>query len=372
MNSDKQGRLRGAGIGRRMLFLGLLLAMASPLSAETLRVVSWGGSYARSQILGFIRDFEEQAGVRVEVLEYSGGIEEIRSQVRSHNVRWDVVDLELFDAIRAGRKGLLELIAPEQLAPAPDGTPARDDFITGALMDHGVGNIVFSTVIAFKNAPNGKAPKRLDDLFNLSDFPGRRALRRTPVGNLEWALLADGVDPESVYSLLETEQGLQRAFRMLDRIKPVTRWWSDGEQAIAWIENGEVAMGAVFNGRAFDAARRGSLVEILWDRQITFFDVWGIPRNGRNTELAREFIRFATSSRSLANQTQFISYGPVRKSSMELVEEEIRSQLPTAPDNLKTAFHSSPEWWSLHFDRINGRFERWLRMPVRVPEQLPR
>ncbi len=367
IQSKIASRVRPRGI---MAVALLLLGMALPMSAETLRVVTWGGAYAKSQILGFIRDYEEKTGVTVEVLEYSGGIGEIRSQVRSHNVRWDVVDFELFDAIRAAGERLLEPINPDQLAPAADGASAREDFIEGSLLPHGVGNIVFSKVIAHRRGT--PAPSRLEDLFNLSDFPGDRALRRTPVGNLEWALLADGVDPESIYSTLETSEGLQRAFRKLDRVKAVTRWWTDGEQAIAWLESGDVAMGSVYNGRVFDANRRGADLDILWDRQITFMDVWGIPRNGRNTERAFDFIRFATSTRSLANQTKYISYGPVRKSSMAHVADEIRPYLPTAAENLAQAFHSNPEWWSRHYDHVNSRFESWLRTPVRVPQRLPR
>ncbi len=350
----------------------LVFGLGTTATAETLRIASWGGAYVRSQIHGFIRDYEEETGVRVEIIEYAGGIDAVRSQVRSHNVRWDVVDFELFDAIRAGREGLLEPVDPDDLAPAPDGTPAREDFIDGSIMEFGVGNIVYSTVIAYNRAQHPAAPTRLEDLFDLEAFPGERTLRQTPVGNLEWALIADGVDPDSVYAVLETEAGVQRALRKLNDIKAVVRWWTDGEQAIAWLELGEVTMGSVYNGRAFDAKRRGAPIEIVWDRQITALDVWGIPKHGRNTDRAREFVRFATSTRRLANQTRYIAYGPVRRSSMEYVPEDVRPYLPSAPENLRTAFHSDPEWWAEHFDRINSRFERWLRFPARVPSRLRR
>lgn len=62
----------------------LLAALAWSASAQqpTLNVVSWDGAYVKSQILGFIRPYEEARDVRVNVLEYSGGIDEIRRQVR--------------------------------------------------------------------------------------------------------------------------------------------------------------------------------------------------------------------------------------------------------------------------------------------------
>ena len=48
-------------------------------------------------------------------------------------------------------------------------------------------------------------------------------MQKQPQGNLEWALLADGVKPEEVYSLLETEAGRERAFAKLDTIKSEVR-----------------------------------------------------------------------------------------------------------------------------------------------------
>jgi putative spermidine/putrescine transport system substrate-binding protein len=262
------------------------------VDSQTLRIASWGGAYAKSQILGFIRDYEEATGVEVELIDYSGGIDELRSQVRSYNVRWDIIDLELFDAIRAHREGLLESLDLQLLKPAPDGTLAVDDFVEGSLMDFGVGNILFSTVIAYSSDYGYAAPERLEDFFNLAEFPGDRSLRRTPVGNLEWALLADGVEPDAVYHMLETDSGVQRALRKLESIKAVTRWWTDGEQAIAWLEHGDVRMGSVYNGRVHDAVQRGANVRINWDRQLKSFNVWGIAKNGRNVERAMEFIQF--------------------------------------------------------------------------------
>ncbi|HEY7884582.1 MAG TPA: hypothetical protein VIC08_06485, partial [Cellvibrionaceae bacterium] len=127
----------------------LLLTAHTATAQQQLNVVSWDGAYVKSQILGFIRPYEDATGVRVNVIQYSGGIDEIRRQVRAWNVSWDVVDLELFDAIRACNEGLLETINPEQLSPPADGTPITDDFIDNSLMPCGVGNVVGSTVVSY-------------------------------------------------------------------------------------------------------------------------------------------------------------------------------------------------------------------------------
>ena len=63
---------------------------------------SWTGPYMRSQMLGFVRPYESRnQRARVNVEHYNGGIDEIRDQVESANVVWDVVDLTQADSLRA-------------------------------------------------------------------------------------------------------------------------------------------------------------------------------------------------------------------------------------------------------------------------------
>ena len=44
-------------------------------------------------------------------------------------------------------------------------------------------------------------------------------MRKVPKVNLEWALMADGVDGKDVYKVLATKAGQDRAFKKLDTIK---------------------------------------------------------------------------------------------------------------------------------------------------------
>src|SRR3546814_9868963 len=84
------------------------------------------------------------------------------------------------------------------LPTAPDGTPAENDFLPGALQPCAVGSLAWSMAIAFSDSTgeiraDDIKPSSLQDFFDLERFPGPRGLRRTPMTNLEWAMLADGV-----------------------------------------------------------------------------------------------------------------------------------------------------------------------------------
>lgn len=370
-NTLLRHRRRLALVALAAVLLTAWIPATEARAEDELTVVSWGGAYTRSQILGFVRDFEKETGIDVEMVDYAGGIEEIRSQVRAWNVKWDVVDLELYDAIRACDEDLLVEIDPSTLPAAPDGTSARDDFFSGALTACGVGNVAGSTIVAWDHSRLDKTPRRLEDFFDVQEFPGRRGLRRTPQTNLEWALIADGVPPDRVYETLETEKGVDRAFAVLTRLKPHIEWWRLGEEAVRLLETGRVVMTSAYNGRIHSAAERGQPFSILWDHHARYIDVWAIPQHTENLEAALEFLRYATSTTSLAAQARYIPYGPLRRSSLDLLEPAVKMDLPTGPKNLEQVFQTDAAWWAEHLPELQTRFERWVERPVMVPRDWP-
>ena len=56
-------------------------AQASP--QKDLTVVSWGGSYTRSQMLAYVKPFREKINEWVVMETYNGGLEELREQVKT-------------------------------------------------------------------------------------------------------------------------------------------------------------------------------------------------------------------------------------------------------------------------------------------------
>ena len=336
--------------------------------AESLTVVSWGGAYTQSQIKAYHRPFEAKTGIKINSEDYNGGLAEVQAQVEAGNVTWDLVDLELSDVVKGCDEGLLEPIDMSILPPAPDGTPASEDFIKGTVHECGVGTIVWSTIIAYDATKfPGEKPKTIADFFNVKKFPGKRALRKTPRVNLEWALMADGVPADKVYETLSTEAGVERAFKKLDSIRDSLLWWEAGAQPPQMLADGEVVMASAYNGRIFNA----QVVEkkpfvIIWDGQVWDIDLWGIPKGTKNLKKALEFIKFSTDTQRLADQAKYISYGPVRKSSAALVSThaetgvDMKPHMPTTPENFKTALQNNFAWWADHNDEMNERFNAWL------------
>lgn len=351
------------------LILGTALVLiASAGMAEQITVMSWGGTYSQSQVEAYQKPFTADTGITVVSVDSDNPAIPIKAQVEAGNVTVDVVDIEYADAIRLCDEGLLEEIDSAILPPAPDGTPATDDFLPQGLSDCAVGSIVFSTVYAYDRTrfPDSP-PTTIADFFDTAKFPGKRGLKKAPKALLEMALMGDGVPADQVYDLLSTPEGVDRAFAKLDTIKDDVVWWETGAQAPQLLADGEVVLSTAYNGRIFNAAvSEGRPFDMVWDGQVYEYNLFAIPKGAPNKDAALEYIAFATGTQRLADQAKWISYGPARKSSAPLVglyqdgKTEMAPNMPTNPDNMKNALASSYDFWVDHESELTERFNAWL------------
>ena len=351
-------------------FAGLAVAAGgrTATAADALTVASWGGSYARACVKGYHQPFIAETGIEVRLDDYNGGLAQVRAQVETGNVYWDVIDLEITDAVRGCDEGLLEPIDTADLPPAPDGTPAEQDLYPQTQTECGVGTLFYSTVYAYNpESLPGEKPATLADFFDLERFPGRRGMRRVPYVNLEFALIADGVPLDQVYATLDTPEGVDRAFRKLDTVKSQIVWWEAGAQPPQMLADGEVVMSTAYNGRIFNAQiLENQPFVIVWDGQVLDIGQLGIIAGAPNLEAARSFVAFAARTESMLGVARHIAYGPARRSATPLVSThletgvDMRPHMPTTPEHLSRALQNDWEWWSDHADEMNERFSSWL------------
>ena len=128
-------------------------------------------------------------------------------------------------------------------------------------------------------------------------------------------------------------------------------------------------IGSTYNGRLFSVIEEQKQpVAMLWDYQVLDIDGFVVPAGLPEDRLNRvkHFLRFATDTQRLADQTKFISYGPFRASSQPLVAThvdlgiEMAPHMPTAPENARNGFLFNYEWWADHRDELDARFQSWL------------
>ena len=347
---------------RKLLLAAALAALGAAAQADgTITITSYGGAYGKSLEQAMYKPFAAKSGVKVLSEDYNGGLAEVRAQVKTGNVKWDVVDVELAEALRGCDEGLFEKIDPSKLPAGDDGTPAKSDFLPGSLTTCAVGTISYANVVAYDKAKfASNAPTRLEDFFDLKKYPGKRGMKKEAPVNLEWALMADGVAPADVYKVLSTPAGVERAFRKLDTIKPQIVWWSAGAQPPQLLAAGEVALTTVYHGRIYDANTKDKRAfALVWDGQVIVPNLFAVVKGSKNVAPAMEFVRFATSSKPLADETAFIPYAPLRKSSMKYVADSTKPWLP-GPAQAGRSLQTDAAWWADHGDEMNQRFAAWL------------
>ncbi|MBW0156501.1 ABC transporter substrate-binding protein [Sedimentimonas flavescens] len=353
---------------KAMMLTTALIATGFAASAQELNVVSWGGAYTVSQVEAYHKPFTEMTGVKVNSIDADNPATPLKAQVEAGNVSIDLADIELSDAIRLCDEGLLEEIDPAMLPPAPDGTPATEDFVPGAIQDCAVANIVWATVVAYDASKFPEnPPSTLADFFDTEKYPGKRGLLKAAKRSLEMALVADGVPGSEVYEVLGTEEGVARALAKLDTIKDSVVWWEAGAQPPQLLADGEVVMTTGYNGRIFNAMiAENKPFNIIWDGAYMDYDLWAIPKGAPHLEDAKKFLAFSTDTQRLADQAKYISYGPARKSSSALVgmyqdgKTEMAPHMPTNPDNLTNPIWTDPTFWADHDVELSERFNAWL------------
>ncbi|MHA1165449.1 MAG: ABC transporter substrate-binding protein [Alphaproteobacteria bacterium] len=341
---------------------------ASPASPPaSLKVASWGGAYTESQRRAYFTPFQDETGIAIEVVNHKGALKVLTDDNTSATPDWDLVDLEPAVLERACAQGKLEKVNPSDLADAGDGTSAADDFLPGMLHECGIPSVAWSSAIVFDTRAFKKAkPKSAKDFFDVKRFPGKRALPRGPKYIFELALMADGVEPEDVYTTLATQEGAARALKVLEGLRGNIIWWDRGQEPLQALASRKATMALAFNGRIFSAiVAQNKPFALIWDGQVFDLDMWAIPKGTPHKSSALKFIAFATRPERLAAQARWFPYGPVRKSALKLigkhpeVDANMSDYIPTSQMNFKRALRMDAIWWEEHGAEMIERIKIW-------------
>ena len=342
-------------------FLGLIsLAFVSSAFAD-ITFVSWGGAYTASQQKAYVDTWSKGSGVTVE--SYNGGLGEIKAQVEAGNVTWDVVDVLPDQAITGCDEGLFAKV---------DQSEFINDMVVPPVSECVVPQIFWAyTAFYSKSAFPGKKPKNIKDFFNVKKFPGKRGIHTWANALIEMALVADGVKASKVYEVMSTPEGIDRAFAKLDTIKDHVVFWSAGSKPLELVSSGEVVMALAYNGRIGAAIlSEGKDFEYIWDGTVLEQEYLVAIKGGNEAE-ALKFMAHASTATALAEQAKYIPYGPMRKSSIDIIKAgepwfikyggdiDIMPHMPTHPKVLKKAVIGNPEWWADNGAEVNERFGAW-------------
>lgn len=313
---------------------------AAPTS---IRLIDSGGTTGESIAAAYIPPFTEKYGVRV-VREAPSSLGKLRAMVESGRINAALFELGSSTLAQARELNLLEKLDWTAIHPDPMFAEARDDYAMGYQY--------FSTVMAWRDG--NPAPKTWANFFDVQHFPGKRCMSAYPHYTLPFALLADGVDPASLFPL-----DVDRAMRKLERIKShVSVWWKTGTQPLQLLKDNEVQYAVTWSaGIEREPGIRSTFNQGMYDI------AWLVVPRGQpaaTKDLAMKFLHEVTVAK---NQMVAARVLPLSGNSPQLeglLGAKAFQSFPTAKANLQAQFKQNAQWWQKNGTEVNKVWSNFL------------
>lgn len=330
----------GAGAAVTVFAPNIVRAQSKPSQL----VVATGGGKLDSAYKGSVfKAFTEKTGINI--VTTANPAAKLKAMVEQKAVEWDLMQGPAEGLIVHGRNGLLE--------PVDYKVVSKAGLIDGAAHDH----FVLTDVAAYNIAWNtknvkGAGPQSWKDVWA---YNGRIGLWKRPFQTLEVALLADGVPLDKLYPL-----DIDRALKSLDKIKSKLAWWERGAQGGQVFIDGEVDVGAIWNGRVHQPKLDGAAVDFHFNQAIYVNDAWGIPKGAKNAKWAMELMALNLTPPVQASYSKLIPYGPVNRDALKLLDAKTLATLPSSAENFPKGRLLDLTYWADNSTSVVDRFNKWL------------
>ncbi len=349
-----------------------MLLFGGAASARDLVVVSSGGALGAAEATSLIEPFIA-AGTAVATRSWQPSPLALEAEFSGEKPLPDVIQMRgdlLRQACAAGRLARLDW---DHIG--------RDKFSPAAIQDCGMGTVLTATALSWNRAKYSGTPG-WTEFWDIARVPGKRALPRGPRLTLEIALLADGVAPADIYKLLRTDDGVDRAFRKLDQLRPFVAWWRTGADAARMLVSGEALFAAVPTadiaapptvappapapqpatapGAAPQPAAAPPPVDLAvqWNGALTAVRFWAIRARTPMPDEAMKFLAAAADPATEARIAAATQYAGLSKPPPPAADTPLSTATPA---HLAGALAIDEQFWRDNLQRLSDRFEAWLR-----------
>lgn len=254
----------------------------SAAAARDFTIVERGATMAQATQKVFVAPFNAATGVAVSQQSWEGNAETLAAALKAAGNSWDLIQVNGDELLNGCAGGQFDKLDWSQIG-------GKDHYLPQAVSDCGVGITVINLTLAWDRDKFPGTPTWAD-FWDVAKLPAKRGLRRYVIGNLEIALMADGVAPQDVYKVLSTNEGVDRAFRKLDQLKPYIVWWKTEADAGKILGSGDVLMTSAPSDQILrDMQTTHRNFGIQWSGSLYDVLSWAVIKGSPNQRDATQF-----------------------------------------------------------------------------------
>lgn len=330
------------------------LGTAPAWASDQLVVVGWGGAWQDAYRKAVFEPFMAETGIQIVEDEFGGEYAKLTAQVDSGKITWDLASFESPQLVQGCDEGSFAPLDWDRLG-------GRANQLDYAVHDCGIASDIWAAVMAYDAQKFPDGPRSWADFWDVERWPGKRGGYKDARVMVELALVADGVPQEEIYRVLAAPEGMDRAFRKLDELKPHLLWSESPADGMQRLLAGDVVMNVNFSARVTDAASENDRdLVIVWPAGFWIgTDYWVQIADGPNPEAAEKFLEFYARPGTQAELAKHLPYGVPSKAAYDLMTPEVKAKLPTAPERAKWMTSYSDGFWLDRQAAIDERFNAW-------------
>jgi putative spermidine/putrescine transport system substrate-binding protein len=335
-----------------LLAVSALASHSAFASPNDLVIVTRDESLQRAMQAAYVQPFTAVTGAPVQQEIWEGGIDTLRTQVKVTDNPWDIVLVDADELSTGCGEGLFEKLDWSAIG-------GKDHYMPQAVSDCGLGAVIVNTVLAWDKDKLPVAPS-WSDFWDVAKYPGKRGLRKGVRGNLEFALMADGVAPGDVYKTLSSSDGVDRAFRKLDQLKPYIEWWSTETEAAHILASGDVLMTSAPSGQiAVMAVQEHKNFGLQFTASLFEMQSWVIMKGSPSLRMAQQFLYFTGMPAVEVRLLQHSGNAGLAKGLNDGLSPELAAESPSSAANLAAGLRIDAGFWRDNLPKLRQRFDAW-------------
>jgi putative spermidine/putrescine transport system substrate-binding protein len=168
------------------------------------------------------------------------------------------------------------------------------------------------------------------------------------------------VAPADVYKTLATGEGVDRAFRKLDQLRPYIVWWHTEADAARILGSGDVLMTSAPSSRIAEAIwSEHRNFGIQWTTSLYEVVSWAVLKGSANLRQAENLMYFVGTPALEARMLRQSGEAGLAKGMNESLTPDQQAVSASAPANLAAGLRLDTGFWHDNLAKLRQRFEAW-------------